>query len=412
MPRRWLALVFAASAVYAVLFTMVSTIPVQRSWGFVAVWGYGLALAALLLPRQVLRGRGTDAALGVAFCGGLLAPLAWLVTKGTEQPDVMVVARAGADLIRHGTPYPSAATLAGTTDPNAYNPYLPVTALFGLPHALVASPLTDPRIWYTLAFVVLFWCALRMAGADDPARWTVLVAGSPVIGFTLATGGGDDAPMIGFLCLGFACLWRRKPVAAGVALGIAAAMKATAWPAFAVALALLAVRDGRRAAARFALMALAIVVVCVGPFLVHPKALIENTIAFPLGLAHVTSAAASPLPGHLIADTGHLGHTIVVVALALAGLGVAASLVFRPPRTVPGAMFLLCGAMTLMFLLAPSTRFGYFVYPLTLAIWVLAVLAQPDAHWVRRDPGEPPASGHTSRGTSSAAGSPGTGPAA
>ena len=28
--------------------------------------------------------------------------------------------------------------------------------------------------------------------------------------------------------------------------------------------------------------------------------------------------------------------------------------------------------MTLMFVLAPSTRFGYFIYPAALAIWLLA----------------------------------------
>ena len=61
-----------------------------------------------------------------------------------------------------------------------------------------------------------------------------------------------------------------------------------------------------------------------------------------------------------------------MVLLALAGLAVAASLVFKPPRTVPRAVALLAGAMTLMFVLAPSTRFGYFIYPAALAIWLFA----------------------------------------
>jgi len=47
-------------------------------------------------------------------------------------------------------------------------------------------------------------------------------------------------------------------------------------------------------------------------------------------------------------------------------------LVFRPPQSVPRAVILLAGAMTLMFVLAPSTRFGYFIYPAALAIWLLA----------------------------------------
>jgi hypothetical protein len=120
-----------------------------------------------------------------------------------------------------------------------------------------------------------------------------------------------------------------------------------------------------------------VVVVCVGPFLInHPKALVVNTIKFPLGLAGVISAAQSPLIGHIIASTWpDTGHTIVVALLALAALAVAASLVFKPPRSVPQAVLLLAGAMTLMFVLAPSTRFGYFIYPAGLAIWLGAVWA-------------------------------------
>jgi hypothetical protein len=217
---------------------------------------------------------------------------------------------------------------------------------------------------------------MREGGARDPGRWTILVAATPLIAFELAVG-GTDVPMVAFLCLGFAYLWQRKPVLAGLALGIGASMKATAWPALLVAIALLAVRDGKRAATRFALTAIAVVVVSVGPFLASdPRALVLNTIKFPLGLAGITSAARSPLPGYLIAHTWPgTGHTIVVAMLALAGLAVAASLVFKPPRTVPRAVILLAGAMTLMFVLAPSTRFGYFIYPAALAIWLLAAVA-------------------------------------
>jgi hypothetical protein len=141
--------------------------------------------------------------------------------------------------------------------------------------------------------------------------------------------------------------------------------------------ALLAIRDGKRAVLNFSLTALGVVAVCVGPFLVtHPREIWVNTIKFPLGLAGMQSAAASPLPGHIIAqEWPHTGHTIVVALLGLAGLAVAASLLFRPPRSVPRAVVLLAGAMTLMFVLAPSTRFGYFIYPGALAIWVLAAWA-------------------------------------
>jgi len=372
MRRRWLVGIFAVSAIWAIGVAVFSNDHVHQLWGEMAAVGYGLAFVVMLMLRHT---RAADIALGLAFLGGLVLPLGYLAARGLMQPEVWVVANSGASLVHHDTPYTDAAVLAGTRDPDAYNPYLPVMALFGLPRTFFnLGLLTDPRVWFGVVFLVVFWLALRCAGARDPGRWTVLVAATPVIAFELAVG-GTDVPMIAFLCLGFAFLWERRPVLAGLALGIGASMKATAWPALLVAVALLAVRDGKRAVSNFALAALGVVAVCIGPFIVsHPRALLDNTILFPLGLASVKSAARSPLPGYLIAATWpHIGHTIVVVLLALAGLAVAASLVFRPPRSVPRAVVLLAGAMTLMFVLAPSTRFGYFIYPGGLAIWLLAV---------------------------------------
>ncbi len=259
-------------------------------------------------------------------------------------------------------------------------------SLFGLPRAFFdLGLLTDPRVWFGVVFLVVFWFALRGGGAHDPGRWTLLVVGSPVIAFELAVGGAD-VPMVAFLCLGFAYLWQRKPMLAGLALGVAASMTATAWPALLVAIALLWVREGGRAVTRFTLAALAVVAVCVGPFIARdPESIVVNTIAFPLGLASLKSDARSPLPGYLISSTWPgTGHTIVVVMLAIAGLAVAASLVFKPPRSVPRAVALLAGAMTLMFVLAPSTRYGYFIYPTGLLIWL--PIAQAGRHLDSSEP--------------------------
>jgi len=381
MRRRWLAGIFAVSAIWAILVAVFSSDHVHQIWGEMAAVGYGLALVIVLVLRH---SRTADIALGLSFVGGLIAPLGWMAAhsdaatgKGLLQPEVWVVARSGISLLHQGTPYANAALLAGTQNPNAYNPYLPVMALFGLPRAFFdLGLLTDPRVWFGAVFLVIFWLALREGGARDPGRWAVLVAASPVIAFELAVG-GTDVPMVAFLCLGFAYLWARKPVLAGLALGIGASMKATAWPALLVAIALLAVREGKRTVVVFTLTAVGVVAVCVGPFVIgHPRALVQNTVMFPLGLASVRSAASSPLPGHIIASAWpHTGHTIVVVLLALAGLAVAASLIFKPPRSVPRAVMLLAVAMTLMFVLAPSTRFGYFIYPGALAIWLLAARA-------------------------------------
>jgi hypothetical protein len=251
--------------------------------------------------------------------------------------------------------------------------------VFGVPQALLGHGLlTDPRVWFGVVFVIVFAASLRVAGARDCVRWALLLTVSPIIAFELCVG-GTDVPMVAFLCLGFALLWRpmrSNAVPAGLALGVASSMKATAWPALAVAFALLYVRDGKREAWRFLAWALAVVAVIVGPFaILRFGALVKNTILFPLGLASVKSQAASPLLGHVLAQTGKLGHTIVVILLIGSAVAIGVSLVIRPPRDVPAATWRLVIALSAMFVLAPSTRFGYFIYPAALVLWLLVAQA-------------------------------------
>jgi hypothetical protein len=101
-----------------------------------------------------------------------------------------------------------------------------------------------------------------------------------------------------------------------------------------------------------------------------PRALVQNTISFPLGLASIKSEAVSPLPGRLLVETGQTGHLIAVALLALACLGIIVSLIIRPPRTVPAATWRIAIGLSLMFVLAPATRFGYFLYPAGLLAWL------------------------------------------
>jgi hypothetical protein len=307
--------------------------------------------------------------------GAILFPLLWLIAHGFGEPEVGVVAQSAHELIQDGTPYRSTQALAATTDPNAYNPYLPLMAVFGVPQALLGhGVLTDPRVWFGAVFIAVFAAALRIAGAKDTVRWALLLTASPIIAFELCVG-GTDVPMVAFMCLGFAFLWgwrENTALFAGLALGVASSMKATAWPALAVAFALLWVRDGHRTAWRFLGVALSVVVVIVGPFAVlKPGSLIKNTILFPLGLASVRSQASSPLLGHVLASTGVIGHTIVVILLVGSGLAIAVSLVIRPPRDVPAAVIRLVLGLSAMFVLAPSTRFGYFIYPAAMILWLL-----------------------------------------
>jgi hypothetical protein len=98
-------------------------------------------------------------------------------------------------------------------------------------------------------------------------------------------------------------------------------------------------------------------------------------VLFPLGLTRQKTPAASPLPGHLLAQTGHTGHLIAVGLLVLAGLGVTAWLILAPPKDVPSATWRLIIGLTLMFTLAPATRFGYYIYPAGLLVWLFVALA-------------------------------------
>jgi hypothetical protein len=385
LPRVWLVSGLVACALFAAGVSLFSGDSLHRLWGVSAACTY--AVAALVIMAWRSRAvTGVDIALGVLICGAILVPLLWMVLNGHGEPEVGVVANSAKTLIRHGTPYRSSKVLATTTDPNQYNPYLPLMAVFGVPQAVLGhGVLTDPRVWFGIVFLVVFAFALRIAGAKDCGRWALLVTASPVIAFELVVG-GTDVPMVAFMCLGFALLWRPNPVAAGLALGIASSMKATAWPALIVAFTLLYVTEGKRVAWRFTLVALAVVACIVGPFAVlRPDALVRNTILFPLGLAHVKSQADSPLLGHVLAQTGVLGHTIAVILLIGSGLAIAASLVVRPPRDVPSATLRLVIGLSAMFVLAPSTRFGYFIYPAAMVAWLLvsqagrqpAVLAGP-----------------------------------
>jgi hypothetical protein len=392
LPRLWLVAGLVGCAIFAGGVWLFSSDPLHRLWGMSAACAYALAAVAVMVWRS--RGTtGVDVALGIVVIGAILVPLSWMVLTGHGEPEVGVVASSAKTLIKTGTPYKSSKVLATTTNPNQYNPYLPLMAAFGVPQAVLGhSVLTDPRVGFGIVFLVVFALALRIAGARDCARWALLVTASPVIAFELCVG-GTDVPMVAFMCLGFALLWRpagavgpagltgsaaataaspaASPLAAGLALGIASSMKATAWPALVVAFALLYISEGKREAWRFAVAALAVVAVIVGPFAaLRPGSLVKNTILFPLGLASVKSQAASPLLGHELAQTGVLGHTAVIILLIGSGLAIAVSLVIRPPRDVPAAIWRLVIGLSAMFVLAPSTRFGYFIYPAALVIWL------------------------------------------
>lgn len=372
-PAAW----YAGFAVYATGVALFSGLGQDHWWGTWAAGGY--AVAAAIAVRRRTRG-GQLAALAAALAGALVAPFAWLAATAPATPDVAVVLRSGALLLHHGTPYLPPAQLAhgGWL---AYNPYLPVMAVFGLPKALgLPGMLGDSRPWLALVTFGLLAATFRIArsrrGAVDIAAFALA---SPVMAFPLVMG-ITDPPIIALTCLALALLTRVPAPRAGLwlpaaVLGVACAMKYTAWPALAVIIVMVAARDGARAALRFGGVALGTAValsIALAPAaLASPAAIIQNTVAYPLGLTTARSPAQSPLPGHLLATLGHNGHTTAIALLAAAGLALAMSLVIRPPATPARAAARIAIGLTALFALSPATRFGYFVYPLALCGWAV-----------------------------------------
>src|ERR1700685_3415447 len=131
VPRRWCAAVFAACAIFATGVALFSTNDLHRPWGAIAACAYLVAAVATLAWQSW----GVDLALLVSVGGALVTPLFWNAATGKRQPEVSVIQRSAGQLVHDHSPYQSAAALATTHNPNAYNPYLPVMSLLGIPPA-------------------------------------------------------------------------------------------------------------------------------------------------------------------------------------------------------------------------------------------------------------------------------------
>jgi hypothetical protein len=375
--REWLAIAAGGCAVFAVVTALISVNQPERLWGMCAGGSY----AAAAVVAAVARRRGRGAAVILALTGALLIPLGWMISAGLAQPEVGVVSRSASLFLHLGTPYESLVALAAAHSVNAYDPYLPALIMFGMPRAALGNGmLTDPRVWFGLVFVVTFVTALAVARARRPGWCAAVVLASPVVALPLSVG-GDDLPVLGLMGLGLALagrdeLGRWLPVASGIVLGLAAAMKATAWPALVVVLVFVAARRGWRGVAWFSAAAAVVAAAADGATLAaHPSAAWVNTVLFPLGLAAMKSPAASTLPGHLIASAWSGGHELDLALIAAAGVAIGVWLIVRPPQHVQAAGWRLILGLTVLFLLAPASRVGYFTYPAGLAAWLLLMRA-------------------------------------
>jgi len=370
---------FAIFAAYAAVLAL-GAHGAESVWGAWAAGGYG---AAAVLAVWSWR-RHPCVPVVVAWAGAFAVPAAILPDNWGATSEERVVARAAALSLAHGTPYLAPGQLVSW---RSYDPYLPGMSLFGLPHALgFPGLLGDPLTWLATATAALLAAACRIASPGAAGRchhrWrqallrTLLLLSCPVFALPMALG-VTDPPVIALICLGLAWAVRRRQghlLLSGAAIGAACALKATAWPALPVVVALVAARESRYAAARLAGSALGsflmIISVTAPALLAQPRALWQNIVAYPLGLSRRLTPAASPLPGHVLADAGSLGHLAAIVLLGGAALAIGASLLLRPPRDVQQASIRLAIGLTAMFLLAPDTRVGYFAYPLGVLSWL------------------------------------------
>ena len=325
------------------------------------------------------------AAVLVSVALAVLAPLLWLSVAYPLEDGMMVIQRSASLLLHHGSPY---LTADQVTSWLSYNPYLPVMTVFGLPAAAGVGGLAgNAGVWLalgTVAVLAVAFCIAMPASRHDALLATAVAVASPVIGLNLAVI-TTDPPVLAFMLLSLALSTAptgtraaaARVVGAGIALGVACDLKSTAWLAIPVLAAMFAARDGVRAACRFLAalgLTVAALIALLDPAVAFKPgaaaALVQNSVLFPLGLTHDKTPAESLLPGHLLTTMGTAGHVASVGLLLAAGLAVSVSLVIRPPRDVPAAIWRLAIGLTLIFLLGPDVRFGYFIYPFGLIGWL------------------------------------------
>jgi len=379
------AALYAGSAVFALVAAASASIPLYREWGRFAVGPYaaGAAGAAYL----AIRGASNRARVWLALfvvVGAVLLPLglevAWRARTSPgqhAQAEAILTEEAAKALVHGRDPYavtylhgPLATRPLGT---KTHFPYLPGMIAFGLPRALVGDgPIADARVWFGVATLAIGGAALAVARSPASTRlralqWLVVL---PTGALLMATG-GDDLPVLALMLLAVVLAGQDRPVAAGIALGVAAATKQTAWILIPFLVVAIARTDGRRVAGKLAAAGAVVAVPVIATFaLWNPGAFWEDAVRFPLGLGNQRSPAATPTIGSALVHAVPDART----ALTLALVGVVAAfavylLVRRPPASVSGAAWRAAAVFAVGFVLAPAARFGYVVYPIDLLVW-------------------------------------------
>jgi hypothetical protein len=400
-------ILYLMGAVFALVIVLTSAVGLYAQWGRLALgpFAFGvmassvLAVNARRIPtaspdasaatRRIRRGwMGRIVVALFVFIGATAIPLGFEVLwrsdndPGThQQPEVITVEHGGQEIARGQDPYHLVVNqhrvvpyhAPGQPNYQGFLPYLPLMAIFGIPSERWHDVgLTDARIFFALATLLVTALALGLCRADRMRKMRALqvLVILPIAALPLATG-GDDMPVTALLLLGMVLTQRRQPLASGVALGIASAMKFTAWPLAALALFAARNRRGERRPASMLLGMLMVAGPSVLPFVLRsPRAIFEDVILFPLGLSGLHTTAASALPGHLLVNAFPVLDRSLPLAVGLVG-GVLLTwhLCRRTPETVSQVCATTGVLMAVLTLLAPDPRVGFLLYPINFFVW-------------------------------------------
>ena len=389
--KRWLvdALLYGLSAAFALIAADAAGIPLQRTWGHTALWGYlgatAVAVTASLRHRRESHDERLRAVLAVAvFAVTAVVPLviaAHLRAEGDPgdqaQSEVIIVEEGAGALVDGRDPYVAEYVDGPLSDrplaTQVHFPYMPFMLAFGIPRALAGHvPWADARVWFTIfSLSVALTSLLRMrTSAHARVRTFQVLFALPTGALLLATG-GVDVPVLALLLATAVLAERGEARGAGLVGGLALATKQTSLLILPfLALALSDRRGQRRFLATAGLVGLGLTL----PFtLWDMRAFIEDAVLFPLGAGHGASAARTPTIGSWLLDQFPSQRGVITALLVLLILGVVALLLLPGrERSMAQSCARAAGAFFVACAFAPAARVGYLVYPANLIAWAFA----------------------------------------
>lgn len=357
--HRLCALGALALAVYAFAVGGSSTMEPHKVWALFAFLGYA-GCAVLLLFGQSIKG-----AVAVLFGLSVVVPFAALIARDLAQHEVTIVGDGASRLLATGSPYVS--------DPSGVNevfPYFPLMAVFGIPRAVFGEHfVTDPRMCFAAFFGAVTWLTLRRLVRPATARLVlVLLAVSPLVAIPLATG-GVDLPVVALAGLAAVTMWTREYRLNAFVVALGCAIKFTFWP-LAVMMVLIQVRSGRGVRClQWVRDVVAVVALTIVPSaIVDWSGFVAGALRFPLGLSGIESPAGRGLLGGPLSDRGLLGTAAIVGILVVSAAAISWTTLRKPTLSAANILLLAAVGYTVLFLVAPVSRAGYFVLPFVLAV--------------------------------------------